>query len=98
MYLRGRFRTLTSICICLTPKGLSSLHYAASFPINHSLNFPGGSAVKNPPATQETGVHSLRREDPLKEGMTTHSSILAWKIPKTEESSGSMGSQKVRPD
>ena len=47
---------------------------------------------------QETWVCSLCREDPLKEGMATHSSILAWKIPKTEESTGSTGSQKVRPD
>ena len=44
--------------------------------------------VKNPPAMQEmqkTGVQSLGLEDPLKEGMGTHSSILAWEIPWTEE-------------
>ena len=43
-----------------------------------------GSAVKNPPAMQETQemqVRSLAREDPLEEGMATHSSILAWRIP-----------------
>ena len=40
--------------------------------------------VKNPPTMQETWVQSLSREDPL-EGMTTHSSILAWRIPWTEE-------------
>ena len=34
---------------------------------------------------QETGVWSLRQEDPLEEGMATHSSILAWRIPWTEE-------------
>ena len=37
--------------------------------------------VKNPPAMQETCVRSLGWEDPLEEGMATHSSILAWKIP-----------------
>ena len=41
--------------------------------------------VKNLPAMQETWVRSLGREDPLEEGMATHSSILAWKIPWTEE-------------
>ena len=44
--------------------------------------------VKNPPAMQETQVHSLGREDPLEEGMATHSSILAWRIPWTEEPGG----------
>ena len=41
----------------------------------------GDQTVKNPPATQETWVWSLGWEDPLEEGMATHSSILAWKIP-----------------
>ena len=44
--------------------------------------------VKNPPATWETWVQSLGWEDPLEEGMATHSNILAWKIPWTEESGG----------
>ena len=44
--------------------------------------------VKNPPAVQETWVQSLGWEDPLEEGMATNSSILAWKIPWTEESGG----------
>ena len=43
--------------------------------------FPSGSAVKNPPAMQETQVLSLGGEDPLEMGMATHSSILAWRIP-----------------
>ena len=46
-----------------------------------SADFPGGSVVKNLPERQETQVHSLGWEDPLEEGMTTHSSILAWRIP-----------------
>ena len=50
--------------------------------------FPGGSAVKNLPAMQEPQqmqVRSLGLEDPLEEGMATHSSVLAWKTPWTEE-------------
>ena len=46
--------------------------------------FPGGSGVKNPPAIQELQamrVRSLGGKDPLEEGMATHSSILAWRIP-----------------
>ena len=49
---------------------------------------PGGSAVKNLPAMQETWVLSLGWEDPLEEGMTTHSSILAGEIAWIEESGG----------
>ena len=51
--------------------------------------------VENLPALQETWVQSLGWEDPLEEGMATHSSILAWKIPWTEEPGGlqSIGSQ-----
>ena len=51
--------------------------------------------VKNLPAMWETWVQSLGWEDPLEEGMATHSSILAWRIPWTEEPGGlqSMGSQ-----
>ena len=44
--------------------------------------------VKNLPATQETWVQSLGWEDPLEEGMTTHSSVLAWRIPQMEEPGG----------
>ena len=44
--------------------------------------------VKNPPAMQETQVQSLGQEDPLEKGKATHSSILAWRIPWTEESGG----------
>ena len=75
--------------------------------LNRSLiiqdEFPGWLRVKNPPVmqkTQETQVLSLGWEDPLEEGMTAHSSILAWKIPWTEEPGRlqSIGSQRVRPD
>ena len=44
--------------------------------------------VKNLPATQETRVRSLGQEDPLEESMATHSSVLAWRIPWTEEPGG----------
>ena len=56
--------------------------------------------VKNLPTKQETWVQSLGWEDPLEEGMATHSSILAWRIPWTEEPGRlqSMGSQRVRHD
>ena len=54
--------------------------------------------VKSLPAMQETWVQYLRQEDPLEEGMATHSSILAWRIPWTEEPGElqSMGSHRVR--
>ena len=56
--------------------------------------------VKNMPAVQETWVLSLGWEDPLEEGVATHSSILAWRIPWTEEPDGllSLGSQRVGHD
>ena len=59
-------------------------------------NKPGGSAVKNLLGMQETQVRSLDWEDPLKKERATHSSILAWEIPWTEEPGElqSMGSQK----
>ena len=62
----------------------------------------GGSLVaqmvKNLPAMQETGVGSLGQEDSLERGMATHSSILAWRIPRTEKPGGlqSIGLQRVR--
>ena len=54
--------------------------------------------AKNLPAMQETRVRSLGQEDPLEKGMATYSSILAWRIPWTEEPGWlqSMGSQRVR--
>ena len=56
--------------------------------------------VKNLPATRETQVWSLGWEDPLEEGMATRSSILAWRIPWTQEPGGlqSTGSQRVGHD
>ena len=53
--------------------------------------------VKNLPAMQETWVRSLGQEDPLEEGMATHSGILAWRIPRTEESGGLQSMGVVKP-
>ena len=65
---------------------------------NWFRGLPSGSVVENLPAMQETWVCSLGQEDPLKEEMATHSSILSWRIPWTEEPVGidSMESQRVR--
>ena len=54
--------------------------------------------VKNLPTVQETWVQSLGKEDPLEKGMATHSSILAWEMPQTEEPGRlqSMGVTKSR--
>ena len=62
------------------------------------MGFPGGSALKNPLAMQETWVQSLGREDSLEASMATHSSVLAWRTPWTEEPWGlqSIGSHRVR--
>ena len=56
--------------------------------------------VKNQPTVQETWVRSLSLEDPLEKGMTTHSSILVWRVPWTEEPGGvkSKGLQRVGQD
>ena len=65
------------------------------------LMFPRASlvaqVVKYLPAMQETQVQFLGQEDPLQKGMATHSSILAWRIPWTEEPGGlqSVGSPRV---
>ena len=56
--------------------------------------------MKNPPVMQDTWVESLGQEDRLEKGKATHSNILAWRIPWTEEPGGpqSTGSQRVRHD
>ena len=61
------------------------------------LGFPGGTVLKNPPVNAGD-ARDMGQEDAQGEEMATHSSILAWRIPWTEESGGllSMGSQRVR--
>ena len=54
--------------------------------------------VKNPPAIQETQVQSLGGEDPLEKEMATRSSILAWRIPCTEEPDSPWGCKRVGQD
>ena len=70
------------------------------YPLQHSWAFLVAQMVKNLPAMLETWVQSLGWEDALEEGMETHSSILAWRIPWTEEPGGlqTMGSQRVGHD
>ena len=51
------------------------------------MGFLGGSVIKNLPGMWETQVRSLGWEDPLEKGTAAHSSILAWRIPRTEEPS-----------
>ena len=68
------------------------------------MNLPMASLVvqlvKNPPAVQEIQVQSLSQEYPLERGMATHSCILSWRIPWTEDPGGlqSMGLQTARDD
>ena len=68
------------------------------WPKELKLSFLVAQMVKNPPAVQEAQVQSLGQEDPLEKGIATHSSILAWRLPRTEEPGGlqSMGLQRVR--
>ena len=68
------------------------------YPHQYSWGFPSGSDGKESPCNARTQVRSLGREDPLEEGMATHSSILAWRIPWTEEPSRlqSIGLHRVR--
>ena len=76
-----------------------------SLPFMLVLSFPGGAMLKNLPMwivpvqeAQETWVVSLGQEDPLQKEMATHSSILGWRIPWTEEPGRlqSMGLQRIR--
>ena len=82
--------TLEKVIYCvLPPEGLYPFLFL-------HMGFPGDSVVKNLPANLETLLRSLGWEDPLEEGMATHSSTLAWRIPRTEEPGGlqSVWSQK----
>ena len=82
-------------CPCHTWLHSDILLLGAGSPSGYSLV---AQMVKNLPAMLETQVQSLGLEDPLGEDMATHSSILTWRIPRTEEPGGlqSMGSQRVR--
>ena len=60
------------------------------------LEFPGGLVVNHLPAMQGTWVPSLGQEDPLEQAMATHSSVLARKIPQTEEPGGLWSMRSLR--
>ena len=83
---------------------MHSSYISAIYPLIEShLGFLGGSDGKESACNsgrQETQVQSLSQEDPLEKGMATHPSVLAWRIPWTEESDGvqKMGSQRVGHD
>ena len=82
-------------------KSTSIFNQVQDDPLGVNLtNFPGGSAVKNPPAMQEMWVQSLGQKDPLEKKIVTHSSNFIWEIPWTEDPGGlqSMGSQRVGHD
>ena len=86
-----------------TPKSLLQHHSSKTSILQRSAFFMASlvvQSVKDLPDVQETQVQSLGWEDPLEKEMTTHSNILAWKIPWTEEPSGLqfMGSQTVGHD
>ena len=71
-----------------------------SQPGDHGCGFPGGSVVKNLPASAGDTGSIPGQEDPLEKEMATHSSTLSWRSPWTEEPGGqqSMGSQRVKHD
>ena len=83
-----------SICECVAGKGHIGSYIYIIININRASLV--AQMVKNLPAMQDTWVQFLGREDPLQNEMATHSSILAWRIPWTEEPGGlqSMGSQR----
>ena len=79
--------TLTSHLASFTPYNYFNIHPVGTY-VNNMFLFIGGyysNVWASLPAMQETWVRSLGQEDPLEEGMATHSSILAWEIPRTEE-------------
>ena len=89
--MHGEKRSLGSSSFGFEPK-ICSLHYVGLLVNWASLV---AQMVKNLPAMQDTWVWSLGGKDPLEKGMATHSSILSWRIPRTEEPGGlqSLGSQ-----
>ena len=84
----------------MIPGSGRSVGEGIGYPLQYSWASLVAQLVKNPPAMQETWVLSLGWEDPLEEEMATHSSILAWRIPWTEEPGGlqAMGSKRVGHD
>ena len=73
---------------CSIPGSGRSPEEGIGYPLQHSWASLVAQMVKNPSAMQETQVQFLGWKDPLEEGMATHSSILAWRLPRTEELGG----------
>ena len=73
---------------CSIPGSGRSPGEGIGYPLQHSWASLVAQMVKNPSAMQETQVQFLGWKDPLEEGMATHSSILAWRLPRTEELGG----------
>ena len=89
--LVGSLEMKILVCVqCRVPRAYFDIQYSSLV----------AQLVKNLPAMQDAWVRSLGQEDPLEEGMATHSSILAWRIPWTEEPGGlpSVGSHRGRHD
>ena len=86
-FVRLLYIDIQAVCVCVCVYLLN-------------MSFLSGSVVKNLPAIQEMQVQSLGLKNPLEEEMATHSNILAWTIPWTEEPGGlqSIESQRVRHD
>ena len=93
-----------STCKAGHPGSIPGLERSSGEGIGYSFHYSWASLVaqtiKNPFTMRETWVRLLGWEDPLEEGKATHSSILAWRIPWTEEPGGlqSMGSQRIAHD
>ena len=80
----------------LIPGSGRSVREGIGYPLWYSWASLVAQLVKNPPAIRETWVRSLGWEDPLEEGMATHSSILAWRIPMDRPAGlQSRGSQRI---
>ena len=86
-----------SYCTCYLCRNLWTKELAAKLVISYRASL-STQMIKTLTAKQKTQVQSLGQKDPLEKGMATHSSILAWRIPQTEEPGGlqSTGSQRVR--
>ena len=77
----GKQSTCNAGDLGLIPELGSSAEEGIGYSLQYSWASPVAQMVKNQPVIQETWVRSLGWEDPLEEGMATHSSILAWRIP-----------------
>ena len=95
--LQKEFRHLINMNVSISITHLIPLEKGTAYPLQFSWASLGAQLVKNLSAMRETWVRSLHWQDPLEKGMATHSSILACKIPWTEEPGGlqPMRSQRV---